>query len=446
MDKISRYQIEQLMRENERLNERLNSVPAWAQALFLHAQRFYWTITRLVGLGHLHDGTRNESAIGDALARSLRAVDAPARARAQAGERLFFDATVSAHARHLSGIPRVVVEICRAAAQSGAGVPVVIENGRFCDLADKSPIVFRPGDRILLLDAGWNMIPVYCAALEAARMAGAEGVLGVYDLVPIHYPGVTTLATALAFENWFRQLLPHCCAAVAISRATALEFDAWLQQSGEARAQTVSVGWFHLGADLDSGPRATPGAPTHAALTARPFFLSVGTLEPRKGYPIALDAMERVWARGCDVNYAIVGRRGWSAGATADRIAAHPENGRRLFWLDNVDDDELARLYAAARALVYPSIAEGFGLPIIEAAHFGAPIIASDIPIFREVAGDRIDYFEAADPQALADSIVAALARPRAAQAIPALTWKESAAVLTDLIAHRAYQIARPSA
>ena len=150
MDKISRYQIEQLMRENERLNERLNSVPAWAQALFLHAQRFYWTITRLVGLGHLHDGTRNESAIGDALARSLRAVDAPARARAQAGERLFFDATVSAHARHLSGIPRVVVEICRAAAQSGAGVPVVIENGRFCDLADKSPIVFRPGDRILV--------------------------------------------------------------------------------------------------------------------------------------------------------------------------------------------------------------------------------------------------------------------------------------------------------
>ncbi len=444
LDEVARYQIGHLMRENEVLRERLESVPGWLQFVCLHGRRFYWTLTRLVGLGHLHDGTKSSSAVGAGFAAAIKAADAAAlqRARRPEGVRILIDATITAGAAYLSGIPRVVREISREAAREGWAAPVVVEGGRFCFFPDGEPVAFRPGDRIVLLDAGWNATATYRAALEAACNAGAQAVLGVYDLVPIHYPGVTTLQTALAFEDWFRKLMPFYSSAVAISRATALEFDAWLRRSGEPRADSIAVGWFHLGADLDSRAPEKLGPPSNAAIVARPFFLSVGTLEPRKGYAIALDAMERAWARGLDVNYVIVGRRGWSSDALAARIAGHPEKNRRLFWLDNADDAELARLYAAARALVYPSIAEGFGLPLIEAAHFGAPIVASDIPVFREIAGDRIDYFEVANPDALAGALAAALARPRVAQEIPCLTWRESARALTDMIRNRDYQIA----
>lgn len=446
MDEISRYQIEQLMRENEYLAERLDSIPAWIQFLCLHGARFVMTVKRLArasGLAPVGGASPAFRASVEAAARAAGPASV-ARARNAEGGRILIAVTNAAGAKNLTGIPRVVREICRAGIVDGAAAPVTIEGDRFCFFPDLEPVAFAPGDRIVLLDAGWNLTPLYSTALKAARAAGAEAVLVVYDLVPIHYPGVTTLWTVRAFEAWYRQLANHCEAAVAISRATALEFAAWLERSGDVAS--MSVGWFHLGADLDSGARSPPEKPTNVAILARPYFLSVGTMEPRKGYAIALDAMEQVWARGLDVNFVIVGRPGWSSKALVERIRAHPEKDRRLFWLDDVNDAELARLYASARALVYPSIAEGFGLPLIEAAHFGAPVVASDIPVFREIGGERIEYFRVADAVDLADALARSLSTPRAPQAIPCLTWRESARALFDMVRTGAYQMPRKEA
>ena len=68
-----------------------------------------------------------------------------------------------------------------------------------------------------------------------------------------------------------------------------------------------------------------------------------------------------------------------------ERIKHHPELGKRLGWHESVNDAELSRLYASCDALIAASFAEGFGLPIVEAGHFGKPVLASDIPVFREV-------------------------------------------------------------
>lgn len=446
MDEISRYQIDQLMRENEHLVERLDPIPGWVRGCFLHANRLMMTLKRLARASGLVSAEGASPAFRASVEAAARAAGPAlvARARNAAGGRVLIAVTNAASAKNVTGIPRVVREICRAAILEALAAPVTIEGGRFCFFPDMEPVGFAPGDRIILLDAGWNLTPRYLEALKPARAAGAEAVLVVYDLVPVLHPGVTTLWTVRAFEQWYRQLAGHCAATVAISRSSALDFVQWLEREG--LGARMPVGWFHLGADLDSATPRTGQRPASAAVLARPYFLSVGTLEPRKGYAIALDAMERVWARGLDVNFVIVGKPGWSSKALAERIRAHPENGRRLFWLDNVDDDELARLYASARALVYPSIAEGFGLPLIEAAHFGAPVLASDIPVFREIGGDRIGYFRVADPAALADALARTLSAQRAPQAIPFLTWRESARALIGMVKDGAYQMPRGEA
>ena len=71
------------------------------------------------------------------------------------------------------------------------------------------------------------------------------------------------------------------------------------------------------------------------------YFLSVGTLEPRKAYPLAIDAFEQLWAAGQEVRYVIVGRPGWNTQALQRRLRQHSEYGRRLLWLDDAEDADL---------------------------------------------------------------------------------------------------------
>ncbi|WP_115760418.1 glycosyltransferase, partial [Escherichia coli] len=83
----------------------------------------------------------------------------------------------------------------------------------------------------------------------------------------------------------------------------------------------------------------------------------------------------------------------------------HAERNRRLFWLDGVSDEYLEKIYAASDCLIAASEGEGFGLPLIEAAQHKLPIIARDIPVFREVAGNHALYFSGATPDTLANAV-----------------------------------------
>jgi glycosyltransferase involved in cell wall biosynthesis len=108
-------------------------------------------------------------------------------------------------------------------------------------------------------------------------------------------------------------------------------------------------------------------------------------------------------------------------------------------------DADLQFLYGCATAVIQASIAEGFGLPIIEAAHFGAPVIASDIRIFHEIGVSAITYFDPMDHLALAARIKEALAKPRVAPALKAtLSWKEATERLVTLIRNDAFQFTLP--
>ncbi|MBC7857541.1 MAG: glycosyltransferase, partial [Burkholderiaceae bacterium] len=188
--------------------------------------------------------------------------------------------------------------------------------------------------------------------------------------------------------------------------------------------------------------------PRVAQLGAGPSFLMVGTIEPRKGHLQALDAFEQLWREGAQVNLVIVGNEGWKPLADAERrtipritarLRKHPELGRRLFWLAGVDDACLAQVYAASACLLCPSEGEGFGLPLIEAASHGLPVIARDLPVFREVAGEHAFYFGGLGGAELAGAVRAWLdlhargAHP-ASTGMQWCTWRDNALELLTVL------------
>ena len=153
----------------------------------------------------------------------------------------------------------------------------------------------------------------------------------------------------------------------------------------------------------------------------------MGTLEPRKNHAMLLDAFERVWRTHPQSRLVIVGRFGWMCNDLVKRILHHAQYARSLFLFTNLSDAELAYCYEHATAFVFPSHAEGFGLPIVEALQHGLPVMASDIPIHREVVSDFCAYFDQHDPEELCDwwprSSVAARSRAsgRRRSSLPAI-------------------------
>ena len=106
----------------------------------------------------------------------------------------------------------------------------------------------------------------------------------------------------------------------------------------------------------------------------------------------------------------IVGHRGWNVDALLGCLRHHPYWGSQLIGIDDASDSELQYIYQKMDALIFASRAEGFGLPIVEALSQNRKVIASDIPVHREVAGDLVSYFDANDPVHLRDAIVETLA------------------------------------
>jgi glycosyltransferase involved in cell wall biosynthesis len=187
------------------------------------------------------------------------------------------------------------------------------------------------------------------------------------------------------------------------------------------RVPTLAVA--HLGVE----PPAVSRAPLPAALAdGRPFFLTLGTIEARKNHALLLDAWQVLAARlppDRVPRLAVVGRRGWRAEAVFARLDAARAGGTIVEFPD-LDDAALAPLWRDARALLFPSLAEGFGLPLAEAMAAGCPALCSPLAVFQEIAGDYPVYLPADDAYSWADAIAqrAAVAAPRPGRAaVP--TW-----------------------
>ena len=316
---------------------------------------------------------------------------------------------------------------------------------------EDAPVELRPGDIFFGLDLFTNGTSQNEQLLLSMRDRGVGIYFVVFDILPMLRPDVFPFGTEQYFGDFLRTVHKVSDGVLCISRAVADELAGWIEVQGLKRRAPLRLGHFHLGADIDASAPSfglPPDAPqVLAALAERPSFIMVGTVEPRKGHAQTLDAFELLWERGEDVNLVVVGKQGWMMEKLCERMAAHPEKSKRLFWMNGISDEMLLKLYGASSALLSPSEGEGFGLPLIEAAQHGIPIIARNLPVFREVAGEHAWYFDGLAPQDLADAVTAWLALQREGKApqstgMPWLTWDQSAQqVLDGLVRQQWYRV-----
>jgi glycosyltransferase involved in cell wall biosynthesis len=302
------------------------------------------------------------------------------------------------------------------------------------DLED-APVTVNAGDVFLGLDWDPGIDDPASTWLLHHRQRGMRTVFIVYDLLPLLRSEWFKPEMAPVFRAWLSRICRVADLLMCISGAVADELSTWLDTHQRAAARALDIGFFHLGSDLDaSWPSRGLSRQDQSVLNAldgRKLLMMIGTIEPRKGHRQALVAMEQLWAEGDDVSLVILGKQGWMVEPLAQRLHSHPELGRRLFWLDQASDEVLLRLYSIASAILMASEGEGFGLPLVEAACHGVPLIARDLPVFREIAGQHAFYFSGLEPAELANALRAWLRLFRHGEhpksdKLPRLTWEES--------------------
>jgi glycosyltransferase involved in cell wall biosynthesis len=186
-----------------------------------------------------------------------------------------------------------------------------------------------------------------------------------------------------------RTVLTTATGVIGNSQATLDELSAFAA-SEQLEDPVTLAAWL----GLDPVPRAGQQAEHQ-----RPTFVIIGTIEARKNHLLLL----RIWSELVDSlgdqapRLVIIGQRGWEAEQVFDLLDHDNQLKGHVIELDRSSDEELAGHLSSARALLFPSFAEGYGLPLIEALAAGIPVIASDLPVFREIGGDIPVYLNPTD-------------------------------------------------
>ena len=256
-------------------------------------------------------------------------------------------------------------------------------------------------------------------AVERSRPAHGRLLLFIHDAIPCTHPEYAREEGTTRHAARMRHAFTHADGIIVNSAATAASLRRFAEAAG--RDVPVLVAPFGIDAPVAAEPATAP---------ERPTFLCIGTIEPRKNHLLLLHSWRRMaetLAPEAMPRLIVVGRRGWENEMVVDLLercdAIHPfveERGR-------VGDGEMAQLMASATALLMPSFAEGYGLPVAEALAAGTPVIAADLPVYREFAGDVPTYLDPLDGPAWIAAIrdyAQAGSSTRAAQMARLAKWR----------------------
>ncbi len=259
--------------------------------------------------------------------------------------------------------------------------------------------------RIVYLNVGHsNLSPRHLEAIAAEHDARAA--ILIHDMIPLDHPEFVVPAQAAAFERKMRVALGAADLLIANSAATAGRIRHYVAEWGLSEA-LVDVA--HLG--LPDQP-ALGSAPTQID-PSRPYLVSLGTIEPRKNHDLLLDVWEAL-ASALDPaalpHLHIIGQRGWQSEAFFARLDAHPLKDKAIFEHGALSDADTRAVLSGAKALLFPSFAEGFGLPPAEALREGVLPVCADLPVLREILGNSAVYLDPKDAYSWVETIKKLLA------------------------------------
>jgi len=309
------------------------------------------------------------------------------------------------------------------------------------DFGADEPVLFGKDDIVLVPDLTCHLFPAIEPQLDMVRRSGGQIYFIIHDIMPLRHPEWSHEGIQRLFPLWLPSVAYHANGLICVSAFVAGDVRSWLQEHRGSFPVNpyLTIDNFHLGADIDSS-LPSKGMPEEGpALLDRmdqaPSFIMVGTMEPRKGHAQVLQAFEQLWNEGKQYNLFIVGKQGWNVDELCGALQKHPKRDRNLFWLQDISDEFLNLMYSKSSALIFASKGEGFGLPLIEAAHKGLPLILRRIPVFEEIAGAHAFYFEGDHTAELAVNIEKWIAlyekglHPRSI-GMRWLTWEQSTALL----------------
>lgn len=377
--------------------------------------------------------------------------------------KIFVDVSVFSIHDAGTGIQRVVREILKnilkqesnsytvipVAATRGKGyciASVVLEDGATTlkQEAHGQPINLSKGDIFFGLDLAAHILPRHYVQLLQWKHAGASIQIVVYDLLPVLHPEWFNPKSVKNYRKWIRTLSIfsdhfHC-----ISCTVRSELAKWIDEHYGIELETTSTSVFPLGSNLGRFPAETrPSFDPHIDHPVldfsrhTPTVLMVGTVEPRKGHAEVLRAFTDVWRQGGTPHLIFVGSPGWKTELVQKEIIDESAVNSKLVWLPSANDSLLDQLYKSVSGVIVASKGEGYGLPLIEAAYYNKPVLARDIPVFREIAKGNVTFFSDDENQGLQASLVISwLASFKSAKnSTPDLdlpTWTESSRVLLE--------------
>ena len=288
-------------------------------------------------------------------------------------------------------------------------LPVIVRHPRFflslfktalCDLAgmgvrrQRFEQFARPGDIVVSLGAGWG-VPNYVKHIaEAKRRYGIKFSTLIHDLIPLEYESLVEERHVVQFRDWLEQVLPVADVLLTASKHSRNALIKLAQEAGWRlpRVEVVEPG-SGFNNRLMAGEQTTVDLPKH-------HVLFVSTIEVRKNHRLLVRIWRRLLERhGADAVPSLIfaGQIGWLVDDLLADLVACDYLGGKIVLMPGLSDAELRQAYRSSQFTVFPSLCEGWGLPIAESLMHGKFCVASNRTSIPEVGGDLVDYFDPAN-------------------------------------------------
>jgi glycosyltransferase involved in cell wall biosynthesis len=318
------------------------------------------------------------------------------------------------------------------------------------DAGAELPVYSTPrisyGDIIVSVGLDWDY--AYVDAFQTLKNdMGVKIVTCCYDLIPIILPQYCVGRVTKTFRDYFTKISWSSSVILCISEKSRDDYRDFVKSIGAPEAETTVI---PLGDNVPTGMNSLSSADVEISasvskVAAEPFILFVSTIERRKNHEVLYRAYHLLVREGHAAKLPkllFVGMTGWGVGDLLKDIELDPLTKDLIVQLNHVTDDELSYLYEKAAFCVYPSLYEGWGLPVGEALANGKAVVASGAASIPEVGGDLVTYLDPWNPRAWADEVLKLVAEPERLRAMTeavrtrytARTWRDTARVVRSAL------------